>query len=223
MTPTWEQSVQRARKAAGRATAGRFAVAMASFEQVEPFATGPKGDERTVLDFAEDVGMSYHTLACYRSVALWWYESDLDLAPEIGLPEHIAWDGLKWAKSHFVTAGDLRRRLSEAQPSNGAIWSRDDLERIYKRAPYKRVAQSPGTLEAYDRAISLMRRMGDRMTRTLTAVHELDLTDRQREELLAATKRAEAPLTFLVAYLEEGGDDVLEQIDEFLSRERASA
>jgi hypothetical protein len=219
VTPTWEQSVKKAREGNWRAIEGRFAAAMASFEQIPPETMGPtKPGARSVLDFATDVGMEYSTIAFYRSVVYWWYESDLELADEIGVPRDFTWGALRWGKASLLLAAVIRQDTANATPANGKTWTAEDLAILYRHEPRRRAIDDG----PFDNTMKTVRSARDRLTRALTTVDRLSLSAGQRRRLLAEAEQLRAPLDFLTSYL-EGDATVMEQIDAFLARERASA
>lgn len=209
MTPTWNQSVSRARAGNLRAIEGRFAAALASFEQFDPmggggYRRGGSGQgaleaDRTLLDFADEVGMPYATLAKYRSVVYWWFDSDLTLVDEIGPPQSVAWQALLWAKASSVLAADVRE-LVAGSATNGRIWTVDDVEKALRsRAP--RPSANP-----YD-PVRGIRTARTRLTQTLLAITRggtLDDEDKRIVRMEAESARAAAE--FLLSAL-DGRDE----------------
>lgn len=216
---SWEESVARARQGNRRAIDGRFAVALASFEQFDSYGKGiarvpgvgrRRKATRTMVDFADNVGIAYDTLAQYRAVALWWCEGEPERIGELGVPTYIAWDGLRFAKSHWYIAGELRELLAERTPMNGAMWSREELERLAGAAPgapRRPPLRQREVVESFDATIGSVRRVGDRLTRTLMTVRNENFDAEQQAAILEHAQRAKAAADFLVSYLEERTPD----------------
>lgn len=218
MTPTWNDSVSKARAGNLRAIEGRFAAALASFEQIHPDGSVRAQTEtervameearrdhrkfatRTLLDFAEEVGMPYATLAKYRSVTYWWYESDLGLVDEIGPPESIAWQALLWAKHSAILSADVRKLMRKRAPTNGHIWTVDDVERAL-RSKTPRPSANP-----YD-PVRGIRTARTRLTQTLLAITRGGrLNDEDKRIVRMEAESARAAADFLLSAL-DGRDE----------------
>lgn len=70
-TPTWEQSVEKARLSLVKTFEGRVEAALASFEQIPPGSGRRKAGEQTLAQFALAAGIEYDTLKTYREVTKW--------------------------------------------------------------------------------------------------------------------------------------------------------
>lgn len=213
-TVSWNQSVAKARTGTKQAMQGRFQAAMASFEQFDRNSKGVTREAqqqgRGLRSFAEEAGLTYGALTHYRSVALWWYDGDLSSADEVAIPEQFNFNALRWVKSLYPGGSELRADLRGKSPLPGrAMWGFADLEAALGVSQHPEAAEEPPVepQEVFHGSLNNLRFAGERITRTLAAVYELDLDAEQRAAALEAAHKAKAPFDYLIAYLENGSRD----------------
>jgi hypothetical protein len=189
----WESSVERARVANLQAIAGRLAVATASFEQIGMFGEGTSNSGgRTLLSFAEEVGVEYEVLTKYRAVTYWWYESDpVALINKIPAPVNMSWSAMLAGKRYFPVANDFRELLSHHEPSNGRVFTKPDILRIrFGRENPVEESTAPPRRSPYEMAMFSLPRMGSRIRTLRHDLATMDLTGEERDALDEAVERA---------------------------------
>lgn len=195
---TWEASVARARRGNLAAVRGRFEVALASFEQIGQHGEGTRhadraeGESHTLLDFADEVGIEYGTLNSHRGIVNWWLDSDpLGLIGEIGVPDSMTWNALRWGKNNLMLAADVRAELAGLQPPNGKTWTAPDLERhlrhLMRHAP---APPAESEAEGFQAVMRTMNSLVPRLRGMVMRLEDSELTDQQRGELHDAVERA---------------------------------
>jgi hypothetical protein len=231
---TWERTVAAGRDANRQALEGRFLLTLASYEAFPPHGKGmifthvhtdrtttragleiiddtlgrPRKARLSLIDWCEEVGVNYHTLNSYRQLVSWWYESDpVGLRGEIGIPEHIEWHALKFARQHWLLAADFRQVLADSEgPANGRVFTTVQVEYLARmdeaEEKIRRKRQRSRTSEErFDSAVSEVRKTMKGLARVHTTLQDGVLDDEQRAILLEHAREAQEVVNGLVREL----------------------
>jgi hypothetical protein len=130
-TPTaveiWKEAVDRARTALARTLEGRMEAAVASFEVIPPNGKGAKG--RTLVDFAEQVGLSLAQLEQYRE--LWRWIGDSRYVSGIGSYSVAV---LAMKSGRWKTGADWAAYYGDEVAPGSPPWTVDKLRKVLERA-----------------------------------------------------------------------------------------